>query len=115
MGSGLLFHYTDGEGFKAVSSQVEWCFRAGAPPADHPFGAYFTALPPGERKLAKHLGIPKRKLEYVFCFFDSGDLRSIDGDRGRRRFSLYSPTDYLVGRHRQVYCGLTSEYGEVKA
>ena len=77
-----------------------WQFRASQPPGERPFGAYFTTLPPGTPNLAKKLGIPKSKLEFVFTFIDTGDLTPLRGDRGRWIF--YSLGDYYVGSERQL-------------
>jgi hypothetical protein len=110
VGGGLVFHYTDEVGYKAISSQVEWYFKASSPPGRHPRGAFFTVVSPDSPKLAKSLRIPRRKLEYLFCFADAGDLRPIDGDRGIRGYSLYHPDDYVVARKRQVFHGRTADF-----
>jgi hypothetical protein len=96
-------HYTDDSGFKAIHSRPTWLFRAAQPPGDHRFGAYFTTLPPGTPKLATRLRIPKRKIAFVFCFVDAGDLVPIEGDRGR--FIFFSRDDYVVDGDRQVAAG----------
>lgn len=103
MANSPQFHYTDDRGFKAISSQVTWVFKASQPPTDHPVGAYFTTLPPKTFKLANRLRIPKRKIAFVFCFTDAGDLIPIDGDRGQ--FVFYSPQDYPVEKDRQTAAG----------
>lgn len=78
---------------------MPWRFQASHPPGDHPFGAYFTTLPPGTPKLAQRLRIPTSKLEFVFTFTDADDLTPLRGDRGKWIF--FSPTDYFVDRDRQ--------------
>lgn len=95
-----MSHYTDKDGFEAIHSQPEWMFKAFKPPCGNPVGAYFTNLPETTRLLARKLRIPRTKLEYMFAFFDVGDLHPIRGDRGR--FIFYSPTDYPVATGRQI-------------
>lgn len=56
-----MIHYTDGDGFKAISSQVDWTFKAAKPPGPHPVGAYFTPLSPHTADLCTKLMIPRRK------------------------------------------------------
>jgi hypothetical protein len=53
IGGGSLFHFTNDKGYKAISSQVVWLFRASKPPGGHLKGAYFTTLPPGTKNLNK--------------------------------------------------------------
>jgi hypothetical protein len=100
-------HFTDQKGYNGIRASVTWHFKASQPPGDHPFGAYFTTLPPTTPKLAKRLGIPRAKLEYLFSFEDVGDLHPIEGDRGRWIF--YSAQDYDVEKARQHYCGRSDE------
>ena len=99
----FVFHYTDDSGYKAISSQPAWVFKATQPPGDHPFGAYFTTLGPTTRNLAKRLRVPKTKLAFLFCFFDRSDLLPLPGRRGK--FIFYGPTDYTVEAGRQVFHG----------
>jgi hypothetical protein len=101
----LLYHYTDLAGYNAIRAQPVWRFLARRPPGDRPVGAYFTDLPPDSPKLAKRLGIPRSKVEYVFVFADVGDLQSLDGGRGD--WIHYSPVDYEVVRDRQIRSGAT--------
>ena len=96
-------HFTDKAGYNGIRAGKDWLFRAAQPPGDRPFGAYFTTLPPETRRLSTRLRIPKRKLEYVFCFVDVGDLVSLDGDRGD--YIFYSKVDYAVEPARQQYKG----------
>lgn len=103
MATARQFHYTDEDAFKAIRSQTDWVFKASRPAADHPVGAYFTTLEPGTPKLAIRLRIPKRKIAYTFCFVDRGDLRPMEGGRGR--FIFYCPEDYTVGKDRQIVAG----------
>jgi hypothetical protein len=100
-----LNHYTDRTGYNGIRAAPDWRFKASQPPdpAGHPFGAYFTTLPPDTRNLAIRLRIPRAKTEYVFSFLDANDLTPIDGDRGE--FIFYSPMDYFVARERQTYHG----------
>jgi hypothetical protein len=104
-----LFHYTDSSGYKGISAQVTWLFRASKPPGDHPKGAYFTTLPPGTRNLAKRLFVRgcADKIAFVFCFSGGEDLKRLDGGRGQ--FIFFSDTDYLVEKTRQGPHGPTAE------
>ena len=96
-------HYTNKTGYNSIRAASPWHFRASQPPGDHPFGAYFTTLPPDHPKLARKLRIPKAKCEYLFSFVDLGDLLRLDGDRGDWIF--YAPQDYDVEKVRQTYSG----------
>jgi hypothetical protein len=100
-------HFTDQDGYNGIRATSPWRFRAHQPPGDHPFGAYFTTLPPGTPNRAKRLRIPKGKLEYLFVFADRGDLLPLRGARGSWIF--YSPEDYLVEEERQTSCGKVAE------
>lgn len=95
-------HFTDGNGYKGIRATPVWRFRARRPPGNRPFGEYFTTLPPKAPNLARRLGIPKSKLEYVFSFIDHGDLKRLAGSRG---LFIYSPVDYEVEADRQTYQG----------
>lgn len=97
-------HFTDLSGYNGIRAQPIWLFWAAQPPGDHPFGAYFTTLPPGTSNLALRLRIPKSKLQYVFTFADVGDLFPLPGGRGQ--FIYYSPADYPVEPARQTYEGI---------
>jgi hypothetical protein len=98
-------HFTNKMGYKAIESQTDWCFKASEPPAGHPTGAYFTTLSPQTPNLAVRLRIPREKLEFMFRFFDAGDLRPLPGGRGA--YIFYSPSDYVVVEGRQVSKGVT--------
>jgi hypothetical protein len=87
-------HFTNDDGYKAISSQPTWTFKASQPPGDHPFGAYFTTLDEKERGLAARLRIPREKLAYIFSFSPKGGLQPLPGGRGQ--YIFYSPTDYSV-------------------
>lgn len=102
-----MLHYTDQNGWNSVRSQVDWLFLAQKPPSDHPFGAYFTNLPPDTINLAKKLRLPKRKLEFVFCFSGSTGLIQLAGGRGA--FIWYSPINYVVSQLRQHAHGRSDE------
>ncbi len=102
-----MLHYTNGSGYKSISSQRIWVFKASAPPGSHRTGAYFTTLGPHARNLAIRLRIPKEKLEYVFAFSGQDGLKPLDGGRGE--FIFWSPVDYNVEEPRQVYAGPTEE------
>lgn len=100
-----MFHYTDDTGFKSIGSAPSWLFRASQPPGDHPFGAYFTDYDRSTTALALKLRIPKSKIAYFFSFTDAGDLKPLEGGRGRHIF--YSSSDYVVGPERQLEKGAT--------
>jgi len=100
-----VFHYTDKDGYNAIVSQPVWLFLAGKPPGNHPFGAYFTDLPPDTPHLATKLRIPRRKVKWFFEFVDVGDLIRLPGNRGE--FIFYSPTNYPVEWECQLNYGAT--------
>jgi hypothetical protein len=102
-------HFTNRKGFHSIRATLTWRFRGSQPPdpRNHPFGTYFTTLPPETPNLAIRLRIPRRKLEYYFSFVDQRDLVPLDNDRGEWIF--YSPTDYYVIRARQIAHGRTYE------
>ena len=105
-----IFHYTTVNGHKAISSQPDWTFRAPKPRGPHPFGAYFTPLPPSSSRLCSKLLIPRVKVECVFEFTGGEDLLPVEGGRGQH--IVYSPVDYVVARigGRQTYDGRTIEH-----
>jgi hypothetical protein len=98
-------HYTDKKGYNGIRATPDWVFEASQPPAPagHPFGAYFTTLPPGTKNLAIRLRIPRLKTEFFFSFEDANDLTALDGDRGE--YIFYSRIDYVVVKDRQTYQG----------
>jgi hypothetical protein len=103
-----LHHYTDKRGYDRIRATVVWCFRAGQPvPRDHPFGAYFTTMPPGTKNLALRIRVPNNKITHLFSFLDAGDLTPIRGGRGE--YVFYSPKDYLVVEERQTFVGERGE------
>jgi hypothetical protein len=104
------YHYTTMTGHKAISSQPDWTFRASKPPGPHPFGAYFTPLPPNSPRLCSKLLIPRLKVECVFEFTGGEDLLQVEGGRGQH--VQYSPADYVVPRvgGRQLYSGQSNEH-----
>ena len=107
------YHYTTVDGYKAISSQLDWTFRAAKPPGPHPVGAYFTLLPPNTLRLCSKLLIPRAKVECVFEFSGGEDLLPLDGGRGQH--IVYSPADYMVSRAsgRQSYAGRSNEHPTV--
>jgi hypothetical protein len=107
-----VFHYTNDKGYKAISSQKTWLFKASQPPGDHPKGAYFTTLPPGTKNLAKRLFVrgSADKITFVFSFSGGDDLARLEGGRGA--FIFYSPEDYPVEKDRQGPHGPTEEVEE---
>jgi hypothetical protein len=70
-----LFHYTNDKGYKAISSQVVWLFRASKLPDNHPKAAYFSTLPPGTKNLGKRLFVRgcAEKTKFVFSFSGGED------------------------------------------
>lgn len=104
----LLFHYTDAEGYKAISLQKDWVFQAAQPPGNHPSGAYFTPLTPDQHNLTRRLRIPRTKTEYEFCFHDADDMSPLRGGRGK--FIVFAARDYVVTPDRQVYHGLRADW-----
>jgi hypothetical protein len=107
-----LFHYTDDNGYKAISSQEVWLFKAAKPPGDHPKGAYFTTLPPGTRNLNKRLFLRgcAEKTKFVFSFSGREDLLRLRGGRGD--YIYYSTNDYAVEKLRQGPHGLREKVQE---
>jgi hypothetical protein len=107
-----LFHYTNDKGYKAISSQPTWLFKASKPPGDHPKAAYFTTLPPATRNLAKRLFVRgcADKIIFVFCFSGGEDLTPLEGGRGA--FIFYSLDDYAVEKPRQGPHGPIEEVRE---
>lgn len=101
-------HFTNKQGFNAISSQPTWLFKALQPPATYqPRGAYFTECSPSEERLAKKLCVPREKLEYVFMFDPPTALRPLPGGRGQLGKVSYSPTDYPVAVDDQHFSGPT--------
>lgn len=99
---GHVNHYTDKDGYNAISSQVDWTSLARQPKATHnPVGAYFTTYLPADGRLAQRLFVPRCKLAYRLGFTDVGDLLPLPGGRGRLRRIFYSPEDYPVAESRQ--------------
>lgn len=107
-----MFHYTNDKGYKAISCQPVWIFKASSPPGDHPKAAYFTTLPPGTPNLAKRLFVRgcAEKIGFVFCFSGGDDLRPLEGGRGA--FIFYSEDDYPVGKLRQGLHGPIADVEE---
>lgn len=104
-----MFHYTNSKGYNAIRSQLTWLFRASKPPGDHPKGAYFTTLTPGTANLGKRIFVRgcRDKLEFVFCFSGTEDLKPLPGGRGVLIF--FSEDDYSVEQNRQIAHGTAWE------
>jgi len=102
-----LHHYTDDSGFKAISSQPVWLFKASKPSGDHPKAAYFTSLPPETKNLSKRLFVRgcAKKTEFFFSFAGTFGLTRLRGGRGDHIF--YSLDDYPVEEERQRDRGKT--------
>ena len=96
-------HFTDDNGYKAISSQLTWTFKASQPPGGRPYGAYFTTLPHDDWALSNKLRIPKVKLAFFFSFLDDGTLKPLRGGRGN--FVFYATVDHHVPPPRQQNCG----------
>ena len=103
MGEQLVFHYTDSDGHKSISSQPDWTFMTSQPPGDHERGVYFTTLRPSDHRFSARTRIPKRKQQFVFSFRGSEGLQPKEGGRGA--YILWTPDDYVVEEPRQVYHG----------
>jgi len=99
----MMLHYTDDAVFKAIGSQVDWMFKASQPPADRPFGVYFTTLRPDAHRFSARTRIPKLKQAFVFSFDGQTGLRPIEGDKGA--YIFWSRVDYEVSKPRQRYHG----------
>jgi hypothetical protein len=104
----MTFHYTDHAGHKAISSQIDWVFRASQPPGDRAFGAYFTTLRPGAHRFSARTRIPKSKQSYVFGFDGQEGLEPVDGGKGS--YIFFSRADYCVTVPRQRYNGATERF-----
>ena len=107
-----LFHYTNDKGYKAISSQIVWLFKALKPPCGHPKAAYFTTLPPGTKNLSKRLFVRgcAEKTKFVFSFSGEEDLCQLRGGRGEHIH--YSVEDYPVEKPRQGPHGETEKVKE---
>lgn len=82
-----IYHYTNRSSFNVIHSQQTWTFLASRPPGEHPMGAYFTNLDQDTPLLARKLGIPREKLEFVLCFADVHDLRPLRGEPARQIYA----------------------------
>jgi hypothetical protein len=100
---GWILHYTDADGYKAISSRPVWVFKAHQPRGDRPFGAYFTRLLPSDNKLAAGTRLPTIKREYVFAFAGEEGLKPVPGGKGE--YNLWTDDDYEVVSDRQQYRG----------
>src|SRR5947207_1802683 len=107
-----MFHYTDDHGFKAISSQQSWTFKAFEPQGPHADGAYFSILPPWTPKLARKLRLPKGKLQWLFKFDGQEGLIPLDEGKGRGEYIFYCPEDYTVEPHRQRFKDKVEKYQE---
>jgi hypothetical protein len=103
----MMLHYTDDAGYKAISSQVDWTFKASQPPGDRPFGAYFTTLRPEAHRFSARTRIPRGKQAFVFGFDGQDGLEPVDGGKGA--YIFWSRVDYLVVKARQEYHGSTEK------
>lgn len=103
----VVYHYTSSDGYKAITAQRDWLFKASTPPGGHPKGAYFTMLPPTHKNLAAKLGgLPRTKVEYYFEMdIPEQALKPLRGGRGAEGISVYSPTDFVVKRDQQIAHG----------
>lgn len=115
LGGAGLFHFTNKNGYNAISSQLIWLFKASQPPGDHPSGAYFTTLPPTTKNLGKRLFVRgcRDKLEFMFQFSGNEGLLPLPGGRGEWIF--YSPDDYSVDTDRQITHGPTASWQETQS
>ncbi len=97
-------HFTDRKGWKGIRATSTWRFRSRCQRGNNPMGAYFTTLHPSSPKFFKRTRVPCHKRTHMFRFVDVGDLKSKRGPFGKWVF--YSPNDYLVAKHRQLYEGV---------
>jgi hypothetical protein len=97
-------HFTDRKGWNGIRATSPWCFRARRQRGNNPTGAYFTTLHPSSPKFFKRMRVPRHKRTHMFRFVDVGDLTPKRGPFGKWVF--YSPSDYLVEKHRQLYEGV---------
>jgi len=102
-----MFHYTDDDGHKAISAQMDWLFKASQPPGDNERGVYFTTLRPDANRFSARTRIPKDKQRCVFAFRGDEGLRPKEGGKGA--YIFWTPDDYLVVESRQVYDGPSEE------
>jgi hypothetical protein len=107
MGRTMMLHYTDEAGHKAISSQVDWTFKAAQPPGDRPFGAYFTTLRPDAHRFSARTRIPKVKQIFAFGFDGDHALEPVAGGKGA--YIFFSAVDYTVAQPRQRYHGPTEQ------
>ena len=107
-----MFHYTDDKGYKAISSQIVWLFKASKPPGNHPKAAYFSTLAPGTKNLNKLLFVRgcAEKTHFVFSFSGGEELLRLPGGRGEH--IRYTEDDYPVAKARQGPHGETSKVEE---
>jgi hypothetical protein len=103
----MMLHYTDDAGWKAISSQVDWTFKAAQPPGGRSFGAYFTTLRPNENRFSARTRIPKAKQTFVFGFDGQDGLEPVEGGKGA--YIFWSAVDYAVIKLRQRYHGPTEQ------
>jgi hypothetical protein len=101
----MMLHYTDKKAYNAISSQVDWTFKASQPKGGREFGAYFTTMRVDANRFYERTRIPVEKREYVFMFHRTDGLRPYRGGRGEVVF--LSPVDYVVVKERQIDCGET--------
>jgi hypothetical protein len=103
----MMLHYTDDAGHKAISSQVDWTFKAAQPPGGRPFGAYFTTLRPDAHRFSARTRIPKAKQAFVFGFDGQDGLEPVEGGKGA--YIFWCDADYLIVKARQQYQGSTEQ------
>ncbi len=103
-----MFHYTNDRGYKAISSQQPWLFKASKPPCNHP-RELTSRTSPGNEKSGQATLRPRLRgqNEFRVLLFGDEDLRSIEGGRGEHIF--YSREDYPVVKERQGPHGETVE------
>jgi hypothetical protein len=106
----MIFHYTDSAGYKAISAQPDWIFKASQPPGAHKAGAYFTTLRPESNRFSARTRIPKAKQQFVFAFRGDEGLEALEGGRGA--YIFWTPIDYVVVESRQAYHGLSEDLND---
>ena len=107
LAAGWILHYSDDDGYKAISSQINWTFKASQPPGENEFGVYFTTLPPDAHRFSARTRIPKAKQKFVFAFVGTDGLLPKEG--GKRKYIFWTPHDYILDEPRQAYHGLSEQ------
>ncbi|EOW6561510.1 RHS repeat-associated core domain-containing protein [Cronobacter dublinensis] len=109
-----VYHYTDKGGYKGISSQKPYKFKASSPIKGHPKGIYVTTKSPEELAKTpngfKKLGLTSAKSTHFYEFqIDDSQLKPIRGDRGE--FIRYIEGDMDLDREHVSRHGTTPKCG----